>query len=195
MPTPSYSSAAQASSTFYLEGLEPGSGAFGAALAAAERASVTPARRNGRSFSQVSLCHFSPLQVSCNFSILLQSAAAALPPEQIHSAISHSMGHAVSKLLNLRSVNGLKLSAMPFQLMIAYAVTISWCSSFTWSVWLSWQCFKSVGLKGCWPYCWSNHKLLVNFNVPALYLNPHLFTLTLTLFRPQPSPLTPVPSP
>ena len=104
MPTPSYSSAAQASSTFYLEGLEPGSGAFGAALAAAERASITPARRNGRSFSQVSLCHFSPLQVSCNFSILLQSAAAALPPEQIHSAISHSMGHAVSKLLNLRSV-------------------------------------------------------------------------------------------
>lgn len=37
--------------------LEPGSGAFGAALAAAERAAVTPSRRFGRSLSHVS---FSP---------------------------------------------------------------------------------------------------------------------------------------
>ena len=58
LATPSYSRAAQGSSPLYLEGLEPGSGAFGAALAAAERASVTPARRVGRSFSQVSFCHW-----------------------------------------------------------------------------------------------------------------------------------------
>ena len=37
-----------------MDSLEPGSGAFGAALAAAERASVTPSRRVGRSLSHVS---------------------------------------------------------------------------------------------------------------------------------------------
>ena len=39
-----------------MDSLEPGSGAFGAALAAAESASVTPSRRIGRSFSHVSFC-------------------------------------------------------------------------------------------------------------------------------------------
>ena len=37
-----------------LSNMDPGSGAFGAALAAAERASVTPKHRIGRSLSHVS---------------------------------------------------------------------------------------------------------------------------------------------
>ena len=43
----------QGSSMLYIEGLEPGSGAFGAALAAAERASVNAPRRVSQSLSQV----------------------------------------------------------------------------------------------------------------------------------------------
>ena len=52
--TPASSRRAQGPSMHDMDRLEPGSGGFGAALAAAERASVTPARRVGRSLSHVS---------------------------------------------------------------------------------------------------------------------------------------------
>ena len=64
--TPRYTGGAEGALTHGLGRLEPGSGAFGAALAAAERASVTPSRRVGRSLSHVSFLPAPPRQTRGN---------------------------------------------------------------------------------------------------------------------------------